>query len=235
MTTETTTGPELVVSKNQWGRSIHEYRYDGETYPSVTGILGVLKPWALVNAAVKEAVWYAVKQRKQFFAIAETSEEAAVEAFKGAHYKAWNAKRDHGINVHAMIAADVEPSEAERPYVEQYHHWLEDYKVDVLAQEYRVVHPEHGYGGTVDLCADVDGHITAVDLKVRDDLRVFPDRLAQVAAYCAAPVGHPMRPLHAAVLTLGADGYSYDEVTDVDAAVRAFVGLSKWHDWLGGQ
>lgn len=225
--------PELVVSKNRWGRSIHTYRYNGDTYPSVTNILGVLKPWPLVNAAVREAIWYAVKQRHQFFAIAETDESAAVETFKGAHYKAWNAKRDHGINVHAMIATDAPPSETERPYVEQFAAWRAEHGVEVIAQEVEVVNPERGYGGKVDLDARIDGVVTTVDLKVRDDLRVFPDRLLQVAAYAAAPVGHVEAPTAAAVLTLGADGYSYDEVDDIDEALEAFCGLLAYFRWLG--
>lgn len=228
----TTDQPQLVRTKNRWGRTIHTYRYDSETHPSVTNVLGVLKPWALVNAAAKEVAWAAVKQRHQLFALAETDETAAMEMFKGAHFKAWNAKRDRGINVHAMIATDSPPSEAEAPYVAQYRQWVTDYNAEVLSQEVAVVHPEHGYGGTVDLDARVNGEVVTVDLKVRDDLRVFPDRLLQVAAYAAAPVGHIEPPSAAAVLTLGAEGYSYTEVEDIGSAVEAFVGLLDYFTWL---
>jgi hypothetical protein len=227
------TAPELVITKNKWGRSIHLYRVNGDLFPSVTGILGVLKPWPLVNAAAKEVAWAMVKDRHQVFALGEVDEGAAVEVYKGAHWKAWNAKRDHGINVHAMVAADAPPSERERAYVSQYQLWLADTGAEILGQEFEVADPERGYGGKVDLEVELSGEVTTVDLKVRDDLRVFPDRLLQVAAYASAPLGHPAaQPTKAAVLTVGADGYSFDYVEDIPAAVEAFAGLIAYHKWL---
>jgi hypothetical protein len=35
------------------------------------------------------------------------------------------------------------------------------------------------------------------------------------------------------VLTVGADGYSFDYVPDIPAAVEAFSGLIAYHHWLG--
>jgi hypothetical protein len=155
-----------------------------------------------------------------------------VETFKGAHFKAWNAKRDHGINVHAMIATGVAPTEKEAPYVDQYLKWIADTGAEIIEHEYEVVFPEVGYGGKVDFMATIDGVPTLVDIKVRDDLRVFPDRLIQVAAYASAPIGHPMTPVRAAVLTIGHDGYSFDEVHDIEAALEAFKGLRAYFGWL---
>jgi hypothetical protein len=133
-----------------------------------------------------------------------------------------------------MVAADTPPSERERAYVIQYQLWLADTGAEILGQEFEVADPERGYGGKVDLEARLDGEVTTVDLKVRDDLRVFPDRLLQVAAYASAPLGHPAsQPTKAGVLTVGAEGYSFDYVQDIPAAVEAFAGLIAYYKWLG--
>ena len=224
----------LVVTKTAYGRSQHWYKIgDGPLLPSVTAILGVLHNWAIVNAAAKEVALAAVAQRRRLFALAEAHEPSAVQFFEGAHWIPWNAKKDLGIEVHATVLAASPPSEEAAPYVAQYHQWLTDSGAEVIAQEIEVASLVYGYGGKLDLLVRLDGRCVVVDLKVRDDLRVFPERLVQVAAYAAAEIGMPCVVDGAAVLTLGPDAYGWEEVPNLEAAMKGFLGLRAWAEYLG--
>jgi len=226
--------PTLVIISGNYGRSEHWYRFGNEPLlPSVTSILDVLKNWQIVNAAAKEVAWAAVRQRHKLFAIAETDEAAAVEVFKGAHWQAWGQKRDRGIDVHAMIATGAPPGPDQVAYVDQYHRWLEESGATMIGHEIEVVSLTGRYGGKLDLFAEVTRRNLVIDVKVRDDLRVFPERLMQVAAYAKAEHGLPLPADGAAVLTLGAGGYSFVEVEDLEAALRGFLGLRAYAEFLG--
>ena len=243
MTTERSVvdGVALVLLNDRYGNSQHWYRVgdDPILLPSVTHILKGTMNWQVVAAAAKETAWACVKGRKTLYAIAEgTSEAAAVEVFKRAYQHAWDAKKDRGINVHSIVATGGSPGSAEAPYVAQYERWLRDTGAEIIAQEVEVASVANGYGGRLDLIARLAyGSFglrnLVVDIKTRDDLRVFPERLVQSAAYAKAELGLPCDIDGAAVLTLGREAYSFNEVEDIDAALRGFLGLRSWAEFLG--
>ena len=83
---------ELVVS----GRK-HLYRYNGAEGPSVTTILkgGMPQGWRLINWHGEKTAEIAIKDRKHWWAIAEQSEETAIQMLSKARYQ----QSDKALNI----------------------------------------------------------------------------------------------------------------------------------------
>jgi hypothetical protein len=59
--------------------------------------------------------------------------------------------------------------------------WEKNHKVEVVQTEFPMVSEEGGFGGTVDLIANIDGVLEVVDFKTAK--AIFPEHIYQVAAY----------------------------------------------------
>jgi len=83
------------------------------------------------------------------------------------------------------IKADSLSDEDERkPFMLQYERWLEEQKPVVLWTEGQLFSLTHGYAGSFDLIADVDGRRTLIDIKTGRD--IYTDHALQLALYFGA-------------------------------------------------
>lgn len=200
------------------------YEVDGARYPSVTHILSAIAKPALVawaanteRAAAMEAaadVWddeagaITPMSRGEFLA-ATLAKLGEVKA----HQKALAVAGDIGTQVHQRIewtmkqalgiAVGPEPavSDAAEWAFMAFEAWAHRVNLKPLMAE-EVLHSHiHGYAGTMDLLAEVEGVLTLIDFKTGKS--IYPEAFLQSAAYQVALVemGHPM-PAAALILRL---------------------------------
>ncbi len=179
------------------------YHVDGQDYPSVTHILSCLNKPALVN-------WAASEERKlvssvaadvhQEFAELKVTDRAKyltlLESRLGkekAHRKALTKASDIGTQVHHLIEWQMRQQlglpVGDRPVVAEdaqwavmaFEDWAKAVALEPLAVERIVYSASHGYAGTLDLLAKVEGVVTVVDFKTGK--AVYPEAFLQNVAY----------------------------------------------------
>lgn len=185
------------------------YEVDGELLPSVTNILGAVNKPALVNwaanterASVTEAAadlyrdWAARPMRPQLSRNAYLATLSARLGQVKAHQKELAKAGDIGSECHRLIewtmrtaiGADAGP----KPIVCEAALWafmaFEDFAkaagLKPLVIERVVYSKTHGYAGTMDLLARVNGQLTLIDFKTGKG--VYAESHLQSAAYATA-------------------------------------------------
>lgn len=170
----------------------HEYRVDGERWPSVTEILQPLNELDGIPAEV-------LRRAADF----GTNVHLAV----------------HLINTGRLDRASLD--EALAPYVHAWEQWLLDSGAVVVASEVRVLHPTLRYAGTMDSCVRLKarGKTTLHAVDVKTSATVPRTAALQTAAYREAYL-RVRRDLHAKryALHLRRDGtyraIPYDDTRD---------------------
>lgn len=208
------------------------YAYGGRLFPSVTTILQAYPKPALINWAAKVTAEYAVRERRQIWAIAEADEAAAVEVLKQARWRITETAQRKGIDIHALIATGAEPGPEEEPYVSSFDRWAEEANLRVVAQEIPVVSVEYAYGGTVDIVGDVDGFGRLV-LDVKTGSGVYDEHHLQVAAYMHAEVGLPVGVDGCGILHVTPTETLLHLTSDPAGAFVAFRALRKVAEFAG--
>lgn len=179
------------------------YHVDGQDYPSVTHILGCLAKPALIN-------WAASEERKlvsavaadihQEFATLQVSDRGKyltlLESRLGkekAHRRTLAKAGDIGTQVHHLIEWQMRarlrlPVGSEPVVVDDakwavmaFEDWAKSVSLEPLAVERIVYSASHGYAGTLDLLAKVEGVVTVVDFKTGK--AVYPEAFLQNVAY----------------------------------------------------
>ena len=187
---------ELRTAGNGWN-SRRWYHHDGMDFPTVTTILKAINKPALVGWAAKSVAEYAAFNIDQIYAIAKDDPAGAVDLLKGTPWRERDKAASLGSRVHRLLEGDGEgASPEEQPYVDAWAKWLEATGTKVVAQEVPVVSTTLGYGGTVDLIAEVNGNLGILDVKtgktVADrDGQVYLEIALQLAAYACADTGWP--------------------------------------------
>jgi hypothetical protein len=239
-------GGEVTVLFNE---DRHTYTVDGEYIPSSTGVTGVLPkdliPWAAKTAAQTyhdELGKLSVKDRMD-----ELTLRRVLETAKSAPFQ----KRDDagfvGGLVHdwikdyvkfRLIGVEDEPqlpsNEGAINAICQFKHWVGVHDVEWLFSERVVMSRKHGFTGTADLGARIDGLLYVVDFKTGK--YVYRDAGVQVAAYCSAIAEELVddiwstEPLHRGVVHIGLKGRKftwYDEAK----VIAELTGASKDEDF----
>ncbi len=112
-----------------------------------------------------------------------------MKSFKAAD-DAKEASAREGTMVHEAVAAiaagrhDVAVDPLVRPSVDAFTEFLRNNDVQPLLIEERVSHPHHGYAGTVDMVAKINGVVGVLDIKT--SRRIYRDFGLQTAAYVHA-------------------------------------------------
>ena len=214
----------------------HAYLLDGAPVPGVTTILGqgMPKP-ALVDWAARTAAGYAIDHWAELTKLGVADRLRKIER---ARYEQTSEAAVRGSAVHAiaeqLAAGDqVDVPEPLTGHVDAYLRFVDEWQPHELLVEAPVFSREFGYGGTVDLVADLaDGHRWLLDWKTAKS-GVFQENALQLAAYRYAdialfPAGdgdlleeRPMPPVdRTGVVWLRADGY---DLVPVAADAEAFV------------
>ena len=191
---------------SQFGRF---YEIDGELLPSVTHILTAIAkpaliPWAAnqERAAVSEAAadlyaqWAARPMRPQLTRAAYVATLLATLGTVKAHQKTLVAAGDIGTETHKLIewtmreaiGADAGP----KPVVSApaqwafrtFESWAKSVNLKPVLIEQTVYSKVHGFAGTMDILARVNGVLTLVDIKTGK--AIYPEARLQSAAYSAA-------------------------------------------------
>jgi hypothetical protein len=184
---------------------------EGVPHPTVTTILGVINKPALVNWASYGARDATMRAARAVYddvhaagvLIPGTSFEYALAQRMGkrpAHLESSDTALEIGSLVHARIEAEMRceigravpvpevptqlPGGNEHPAWSSYQAylaWRTAHAVRPVAMELPVQSARHGYGGTADLVAEVDGVLTVADFKTSK--AVYPEYRLQIAAY----------------------------------------------------
>ena len=199
---------DVEVHMEQRGRK-HIYHVGGKEWPSVTTRLDVMdKPWmtGYARKTTKTVILDGLLTELEEHGYSRDLKAWLLEHVEK-HYKSlWKRKStkeaDEGTTAHEIIAGLFESANSiplgpqlcqwlreERPTVAnaviQAFQFISDKRLEVVAVERIVFHPELEYAGTVDLIArDSDGQLVIVDWKRAKQLS--DDYPYQVAAYAEA-------------------------------------------------
>jgi hypothetical protein len=141
------------------------YVIDGVWYPRVTSIVSIKAKPALLRYYGGMRSFKAADDAKEASAREGTLVHEAVAAI---------AAGNHGVAVDPLV----------QPSVDAFVGFLRNNHVEPLLIEERVCSREHGYAGTVDMIARVNGVVGVLDIKTGK--RVYRDYGMQTAAYVAA-------------------------------------------------
>jgi len=165
---------------------------DGKKIPSVTTILKIKDPGALIN--------WAYKQGREHGVLEGRGEEAPAGLYEGSDILAI------GTCVHAMCEAFVKggnPTEVLESSIEAatvvnrdtfraqaasaysaFEFWVRGTQLEIVDCEVKVISETHRYGGTLDFIGRLDGKLVLGDFKTSNG--VWPEYLCQLAAYAKA-------------------------------------------------
>ncbi len=233
----------------------HFYTYEGERYPGVTGILGILdKSGPLMGWAAKMTAEAAVDMTMDGIGdsinpllklIDTVGREGAIAALTARRNWKNQEAKDLGTDVHAMAELVVkgEPTppmaEATRKRVLHYAEWWKNAGWTLRLAEAMVVFPTHRYGGTFDLLAyDRDGRTVLADVKTGKG--VYREVALQLAAYGLAPIvaptgspkAYPMPTIDRyVVLHVTTEGVREVEISVGTAEHMAWLACIDLHSW----
>ena len=189
------------------GRKDHWYACgDGVERPSVTTILKVINKPALVNWAsntqkaldIEAAadLYLDLINTKPMTRMAYTdSLKRRIGAVK-AHQKKLDEAGEIGSQAHAliewttrkMIGQDPgkEPAVSPKALIayNSWTEWRDKVELKPLYVEQKIYSEKHGYAGTLDLIAEVEGKVTLVDYKTSK--AIYPESFLQISAYSKA-------------------------------------------------
>lgn len=145
-------------------KSENGYEIDGHWYPRVT---------AIVSIKAKPALYKFYADQKNF---------AAAEHMK-------NQSAREGTLVHEVIegilaGADSPIPDAVMPVVAAFQNFRNQHEIIPREIESKIISRTHGYAGTIDVLAEVDGRIGVLDIKTSK--AIYRDYGIQTAAYVAA-------------------------------------------------
>ena len=140
------------------------YEIDGTWYPRVTAIVGI---------KAKPALYRFYAGQKSF---------AAAEEMK-------NKSAEEGTLIHELaeaVLAGKSPTipETWSPLMDSFHDFLNQHEIVPRSIETQIVSKKHGYAGTIDVLAEVDGRIGVLDIKTSQ--AIYRDYGIQTAAYVEA-------------------------------------------------
>jgi len=160
----------------------HQYRLDGKNLLSVTGVLGVINKPMLIPWAVNQSILFLQEHVGK-----PITEELLAEA-KIQHTKVRDEAALCGNQVHEWVNGYLMGQEPPLPEdirvingVIAFLKWVEEHDVKFTESEKLVYSKQHGYVGTMDAVAIIDGKTCVLDIKTSKG--VYPEHYMQVAAY----------------------------------------------------
>jgi hypothetical protein len=230
----------------------HQYYFNGQgPWPGVTTITKVLDAPALTNWKMGEVARSAIDNAERLIEDREAGKtEAAVKYLTTLSTTAM----DRGSRIHASIESVLRREQAlvdprDEAAVAGARAWLNQYATEhglrPLEVESFLISETHGYGGTLDLIAEIEGEVWLLDWKTGKSVAwpsgdVYSDHRLQLAAYAHAdfiakpndPERYPLPDVTRFGIVHVTDGGTrlYEApVTDADwTAFRACLHLHAW-------
>ena len=219
----------------------HQYYFNGQgPWPGVTSITKVLDAPALTNWKLGQVAQSAIENAERLIADREAGKvEAAVKYLTTLSTSAM----DRGSRIHANIEQILrhEPltvDERDEAAVAGARAWLNqqatEHGLRPLEVEAYLIHETLGYGGTLDLIAEIEGEVWLLDWKTGKsvawpDGKVYSDHRLQLAAYA-----------NAEFIARPADGHKYELpavtrygiVHVTDGGTRLYEAMVTERDWV---
>jgi hypothetical protein len=233
------------------------YTIDGVRYPSVTTILQAINKPALVPWAANQeraAVMAAAGDLYQAWAAQAVRPPMPRSAFLStldvtlgpvrAHQRQLEAAGDIGSETHKLIEwmirtrlgaeAGPEPivSTAAQLAFLEFDAWAASVRFKPILIERTVHSVKHGFAGTTDLLARVDGVLMVVDFKTGK--AIYPEAQLQVAAYSVAMFEMGYRPQAALIVRLpkvAGDSLEVQPVSTVAELFPTFLAVKQLWTW----
>jgi hypothetical protein len=219
----------------------HLYYFNGEgPWPGVTTVTKVLDAPALTNWKLNQVALSAIENAERLVADREAGKaDAAVKYLTTPS----TAAMDRGSRIHGAIESilrretpTIDPRDAGA--IAGARAWLNQQRVEhglrAIEVEAYLLNPTIGYGGTLDLIAELDGEVWLLDWKTGNsvatpDGNVYRDHRLQLAAYAhaefLAKVGDPTRYPLPAITRFGI-------VHVTDGGTRLYEAMVTDRDWV---
>lgn len=224
------TSPKYAKSTNRGRQYVDPHT--GETYPSVTTILGQIgKADALKWWAAGEVAKYAVTMRNTWI---DLDQQAAIDLLKREPLRSLSRAADRGTDVHAiadryMQTGQIGTITEHNGYVDALLNFVYDHHPQPILTEMTVY--GDGYAGSFDMVCKLPAlgdMLTIIDYKTSK--AIYPDTAAQLAAYTNAgryidsnDQFHLMPKIErGAVVRLGANGEYEIQEADLTAGWQLF-------------
>ena len=175
----------------------HLYYFNGRgPWPGVTTITDVLDKPALTRWHRRQVAEAALVHADRLVADRDAGDIEAAVAFLLAARNEGTTGRERGTRIHVAIegvlrreSPAIDPRD--RPAVDGARAWLNEQKVRPLEVEAYLINEALGYGGTLDLVAEIGGEVWLLDWKTSKsvawpDGRVYDEMRYQLAAYANA-------------------------------------------------
>jgi hypothetical protein len=170
----------------------HRYYLDGAgPMPSVTTVTKTLSTGdALVGWAKRETAACAIRNLDVLSTMVKDGGPASAQSWlQSIPDFQRDTAADLGSRVHALAEAtvrgeDVELTADETPFVESYRAWLAEIRPEFIVLEEMVCSTTHGYAGTLDAIAWIDGERWLLDIKTGK--ACYPEMGMQLVAYARA-------------------------------------------------
>ncbi len=222
------TARRVGLHRNRW----HQYAFGNSPWePGVTTILRVQD----AIDGPERLIQYNINRVLEKIAQGGTEEEARAYA---------SYARDRGTHVHSGIEAMIrddgyEPDVSDGRIWYAWGNFLMREKPEIIATERMVFNPKAGYGGTLDLDAEIRGKRALIDVKTG---KLKPTHVLQLAGLSAPdcfwgepddPERHPIPEYEAYyVLLLNDDGYELVPLAVEESEVNHFLYLAETYHRL---
>lgn len=236
------TTPALAETSHNGGRY---YQWRGETFWSVTTLLGVINKPALPRWAAKLTAETAVEYAQTGLlerTITEAGPDAAIDLLKAAPWARTKEAQERGSAVHDHAERTVLGTAGDIPdkaagFADQWVKWRDHYQPEFLASEMTVINRTHAYAGTLDAIVRIGDENWIIDYKTGKD--IYPEVSLQLAAYRHAEFGAmpdgtevELPEIHrAACLLLRPRSYRFEELDASEKSLRAFLHTREVYRW----
>lgn len=193
-------------------------------YVSVTEVLKVMDKPAL-------RYWYGTEV---FYAMVKNPTLSKEDALSSP-YKKTQSSILRGRTVHSIVESykktgnviDTVPDEF-KGYAKSFYKWVDENKIEILANEKTVISEKHGYGGTLDLYVKINGKGPYV-VDVKTGKEIYDEASLQLSAYQSALIESNLTAPHIAVLLLSDTGiHTFKEVQPCFDEFLACKRLWEW-------
>jgi hypothetical protein len=216
----------------------HWYSIDGEYVPATTAITNIISKPALIPWAANEGAKFYISNYQQTLGKTPSlKHEDMAKGIRKAHRATSGSAINIGVAVHKYAEEAVLwklergpiPSMPDGKEIQNainaFREWVKQHDINWLSSEEQVYNRVHGYAGTVDAVAEVDGEFCVIDWKTSK--AIYSEYHLQCAAYAKAVEDIHGREIECAYV-LRCDKFTGDfeaaKSSEIEENFRGFLG-----------